>query len=180
MLTGRPLLSLVRRSDYLLRSPSRLLCLPKVQPGNLCRLNAGNPTAWTGRSRQRLRSSNRTQHTVRCLGDEATRLLSSACHFLSPPLYTGTLTWFPNSWQAQSGTLAYLPKQNFLFRPFIGTLTFNSTMVSLVTIRDSLMRLVQSCKVDSGTKRRVHAQFNFHLSCNSFSLLVLSIGRRFF
>jgi hypothetical protein len=35
-------------------------------------------------------------------------------------------------------------------------------------------------KVDSGTKRRVHAQFNFHLSCNSFSLLVLSIGRRFF
>lgn len=45
-------------------------------------------------------------------------LLSSARPFLSPPLYTGTLTCLPKyADEPLPGTLAYLLKQSFLFRP---------------------------------------------------------------
>jgi hypothetical protein len=73
------------------------------------------------------------QHGVVGHGELAAKSLSSR-HLLSPLLYTGTLTCLPQHADEQLlGTLAYLPKQNILSRT--GTLTFNSTMVSLVTIR---------------------------------------------
>jgi hypothetical protein len=83
--------SLLSRSGTPSLLPPWLLCLPKVQPRNMCHLISGRLAAWTARSGQRPQSSNRIQHSAVDHGDVATRLLSWARQVLSSPLYTGTL-----------------------------------------------------------------------------------------